>query len=378
MKKRFLAFACILTALPVFGADIKGRFVRLALTGNYIHIAELEVMSGNVNVALKKPATQSSVYGGAGPERVVDGNTNGNWQGASVNSTKNGDEWLEVDLGAASVIDAIVIYNRTDHADIGMPRIIGASVTVLDENRALVWQGTIKEPKALYRFEPGATPMEKPLVIDDLTLAVPTAIERIAFHGDSITFGGNASSRERSWPMLFKIMLEKKYTVSAMTNLAKPGTGAIAQRGSGETIAAFTPDLVCIMLGLNDMRKATPLDEYRSALESIVAAVRRSSPKALVMLGGPTWIEHYTVWTADGKPYANGVYDKGSRELHLAYREAVKAAAEKYKCAFVDVYAVMEGKPELLPDRTHPNDQGHEVIANCYIAAFRSLVDGSR
>lgn len=69
-----------------------------------------------VNVALNKPATQSSTVTGWGPadaSQAVDGNTDGNFFEHSVshtNSEPNG--WWQVDLGTSATLDHIVIWNR--------------------------------------------------------------------------------------------------------------------------------------------------------------------------------------------------------------------------------------------------------------------------
>ncbi|VVM24287.1 hypothetical protein BSPWISOXPB_5012 [uncultured Gammaproteobacteria bacterium] len=70
------------------------------------------------NLALEKPATQSSTY----PHRIiavagyaVDGNTDGEFLNSSTTHTK--DErgaWWQVDLGSKKNIKQIIIYNRTD------------------------------------------------------------------------------------------------------------------------------------------------------------------------------------------------------------------------------------------------------------------------
>ncbi|MBK6750550.1 MAG: discoidin domain-containing protein [Acidobacteria bacterium] len=76
-----------------------------------------------VNVALRKPAEQSSnIGGGFGPTEglaalAVDGNTDGNWFGKSVSHTAVGmsaNPWWKVDLGADHKVSKIQIWNRTD------------------------------------------------------------------------------------------------------------------------------------------------------------------------------------------------------------------------------------------------------------------------
>lgn len=76
-------------------------------------------VTGTTNLALGKPATQSSTLAGYGPSTAassaVDGNTDGNFGHGSVSHTDIvGDSWWQVDLGANATINSIAIWNRTD------------------------------------------------------------------------------------------------------------------------------------------------------------------------------------------------------------------------------------------------------------------------
>jgi hypothetical protein len=84
-------------------------------------IASVEMASGQqpagmTNLALRKPAVQSSTGYGGDAGRAVDGNTDGSYFGAnSVSHTNNGpNEWWQVDLGASYPIQVVRIWNRTD------------------------------------------------------------------------------------------------------------------------------------------------------------------------------------------------------------------------------------------------------------------------
>jgi len=69
--------------------------------------------AGPQNLALGKPATQSSTHADAA--RAVDGNTDGNWvKGSVAQTTNNAQAWWQVDLGAVQSIKQVVLYNRTD------------------------------------------------------------------------------------------------------------------------------------------------------------------------------------------------------------------------------------------------------------------------
>ncbi|WP_285710976.1 glycoside hydrolase N-terminal domain-containing protein [Microtetraspora sp. NBRC 16547] len=69
------------------------------------------------NLALRKPAEQSSTYpsGGGVASRAVDGNTNGDFSNTSVTHTNlENQPWWQVDLGVSQDIGEILVWNRTD------------------------------------------------------------------------------------------------------------------------------------------------------------------------------------------------------------------------------------------------------------------------
>ncbi len=94
----------------------RGRYVRIQLAGaGYLSLGEVDV-EGMRNIALGKPATQSSTVLGADAARAIDGNTSGQWSDGSVTHTDwQQPAWWQVDLGASfKSIDHVEIFNRTD------------------------------------------------------------------------------------------------------------------------------------------------------------------------------------------------------------------------------------------------------------------------
>lgn len=131
---------------PPESSKLSGRFVRVSLPGNtHLMLAEVQVFNGTENLALKGEATQSSVdY--EGPAKLAnDGNTNGHYfEGKSVTHTKlENNPWWEVDLKTAQPIDRIAIWNRTD-GGVGS-KLTGAKIEVLNADRKVVYEETIKE-----------------------------------------------------------------------------------------------------------------------------------------------------------------------------------------------------------------------------------------
>ena len=95
----------------------KYRYVRIyrdkdTTDGNHwMNIAEVEVFSGGVNVALGKNVTQRSIShpGTFDPPNLVDGNKTN-----FAHTNNEAVEWFLIDLGQAYEIEKVVITNRTD------------------------------------------------------------------------------------------------------------------------------------------------------------------------------------------------------------------------------------------------------------------------
>ena len=106
------------------GNDVRGRYVRVQLTGkNYLSLAEVRVnglAAGRLTeLAHSKKATQSSGISGSQAQaaRAVDGDTNGDFNAGSVTHTQlEQSPWWEVDLGESFSIDSVEVWNRTDSA----------------------------------------------------------------------------------------------------------------------------------------------------------------------------------------------------------------------------------------------------------------------
>ncbi len=126
--------------LAVCRASYNGGLFPGKVLGNTCNFAYTSVDAAT-NVALKKPASQSSNYSGSQglAATAVDGLISGSWP--NTNHTNNGaSEFWMVDLQGAFSINTIRIYNRTDCC---AERIVGAKVQVLDAAKNVVYTGPI-------------------------------------------------------------------------------------------------------------------------------------------------------------------------------------------------------------------------------------------
>lgn len=147
-QKNFVLSQISATWKPANPAKVEGRYVRLELSGKdrMLHVAEVEVLSGEENLALKGAAKQSSTDFGGDAQRAIDGNTDGDYVKKSVTHTgKQSNPWWEVDLGEARPIDSIRIWNRMDGGRSMAERIAGYRVQVLDAEHRVVWEDTPAE-----------------------------------------------------------------------------------------------------------------------------------------------------------------------------------------------------------------------------------------
>jgi hypothetical protein len=136
--------------VPPPDEKFEGRYVRIELPGQQriLSLAEVEVFSGEANIAQGRTVSQSSVESEGAPERAVDGDRTGEWDHGSVTHTAEQTEpWWEVDLGAVSKIDRIVVWNRTDYGEEHFHRrLANFRLQVLDEQRQPVFSRVVFEP----------------------------------------------------------------------------------------------------------------------------------------------------------------------------------------------------------------------------------------
>lgn len=111
-----------------------GRFVRVALppgVSGFLTISEVQVFSGNQNVARAGTATQSSVDYNSPAAKAIDGNHNGSFASCSCTKSEK-DAWWEIDLGRELPISSVAVWNRTDCCPERLDRI---SIQILDDRR---------------------------------------------------------------------------------------------------------------------------------------------------------------------------------------------------------------------------------------------------
>lgn len=141
-KDNFVITSIHAAVVPASEERLQGRYVRIELPGEskMLSLAEVQVFDGGRNVSLAGKASQSTTDFNGPPALAIDGQTDGDFRkAASTTHTANSkDPWWELDLGALTPIDRIVVWNRTD-GGLGS-RLQGYRIQVLDSERQQVWE----------------------------------------------------------------------------------------------------------------------------------------------------------------------------------------------------------------------------------------------
>lgn len=202
------------------------------------------------------------------------------------------------------------------------------------------------------------------------TLAAATPINpadyeapvRVACVGDSITQGSGAA-KGKSYPAQLQELLGPQWKVGNFgvsgRTLLRKGDYPYWNEKAYQNALAFKPDVVIIMLGTNDTKpqnwkhEAEFVTDYRDLVNSFLSL--ESKPRVFVCRPCPV-----------PEPGNFRITEKNV----LLEIPRIDALAAELKLGVIDMHAALKDKPELLPDRVHPNTEGAAEMAK---AAFKAL-----
>lgn len=178
---------------------------------------------------------------------------------------------------------------------------------------------------------------------------------KIAFFGDSVTTGYNASG-DKKFASLFQSWWEKNYSFYADWNIsAIVGTDSYIGVHRAESDMLYDePDIIFIEF-INDENT----EFYKESMDSLLR-------KCLSMPNKPAVILIETMWADGSSP--QGVHSELALEYGvpvLSFRDAVLPEIDAGALKWEDVFA----------DNVHPNDTGHELIAQMLISYCDSVAD---
>ena len=196
-----------------------------------------------------------------------------------------------------------------------------------------------------------------------LTLPAFAAPLRVACVGDSITFGLTLPDRETlSYPATLQRLSGDRYLagnfgVSGATALHVPYRSWIDTPACRDALA-FAPDLVVVMLGINDIFFPELHDQFPAHLRTLLARFQTlpSSPRLFLCTLTP-------VAPAEQRASANQV-------IRDILNPAIRAVAAQTGATVIDISAAFPNRLDLLPDSLHPTPAGAELIARTVLASL--------
>lgn len=202
----------------------------------------------------------------------------------------------------------------------------------------------------------GADPMSP---VDPSAYKAPV---RVACIGDSITKGAGAANG-KSYPSQLQELLGDSWKVGNFgvggRTLLKKGDVPYWREKAYQDALGFRPDVVIIMLGTNDTKpqnwkhKSEFASDYKDLVKSFLSL--ESKPRVYVCRPCPV-----------PEPGNFGINETALKEQI----PLIDAVAAEMKLGLIDMHAALADKPELLPDRVHPNTEGAGEMAR---AAFVAL-----
>ncbi|WP_248764178.1 SGNH/GDSL hydrolase family protein [Pseudarthrobacter sp. SSS035] len=147
-------------------------------------------------------------------------------------------------------------------------------------------------------------------------------------------------------------------------------------RGVGGSLSTATATLLVedppppasvyvVMTGLNDLRfggeSAESLERYSEALDSIFSAFHRADPDAAIVAVEQPHLVDFRL---------HAPYDRGSNELVDIFNEELRSVAATHRRVVVAEVEGWDSASMLDPDTVHPNDAGHNFLADVVTSAM--------
>ncbi len=191
----------------------------------------------------------------------------------------------------------------------------------------------------------------------------------ILFQGDSITDGNRGRSADPNHILghgYAFIIAAKHGAAFAATKLDFANRGVsgntvreLQKRWEKDTLE-LKPDVLSILIGVNDQSHGVPLDEYERSYDELITQAKTANPKLRLVLCEPFTLpvgkrkEGYEAWRA-------GIQ---------ARQDVVAKLAAKYDAALVRFQPVFAAACNIAPaehwiwDGVHPTYSGHQLMAD--------------
>jgi lysophospholipase L1-like esterase len=194
---------------------------------------------------------------------------------------------------------------------------------------------------------------------------------RILFQGDSITDGNRGRSADPNHILghgccsIIGAKYGARHPERRLTFMNRGISGNtvldLEKRWQKDTLD-LKPDVLSILIGVNDSGRNVPLEQYEQAYDRLLASTRAAQPNVRFVLGEPFFLPK------DGPPEAN------PRAQDVRKRQAIVAGlAEKYRAPVVRFQKMFDEACKRAPaeywiwDSVHPTCSGHQLMADEWV-----------
>lgn len=189
--------------------------------------------------------------------------------------------------------------------------------------------------------------------------------------GDSVTYGMSATTLEKCWVNRVVSMLEEyqgqpievknQGVCSNILSIESPAYQRSARPCGLERlhkdVIAHNPDMVFFAYGLNDSRGGTPVDIFRRDYQDAIDCIRKQIAPVIVIL------DLFYMHEAFYKECEG--WNESDYRVTETFNSVIREIAEENGLIFADVYSSLKGVDwAVCEDHCHPNDLGHQLIAN--------------
>ncbi len=176
--------------------------------------------------------------------------------------------------------------------------------------------------------------------------SAPQKIDKIVILGDSLTEGYGVAKSDAFPALLEKKMREDSYPNLEIVNSGIGGSTTASALSRLKWVLKSKPQLVILALGGNDGLRGTDLKTTEKNLDQAIKYAQKKGVR--VILAGMQIPPNY------GKEYTEN------------FKKIFPRLAKKYKVKLIPfLLKGVGGEADLnLPDGIHPNEEGHQVIAD--------------
>lgn len=180
----------------------------------------------------------------------------------------------------------------------------------------------------------------------------------ILFLGDSLT-AGYGLDEERAFPTIVQAKIDSLNLPFEVVNAGLSGETSSAGLRRINWLLKRKVDVLVLALGANDALRGVPLAVTRESLQSIVDKTKAKYPEVKVVIAG-----------MEAPPNLGEDYTAG-------FRQIFKDLAVENDAALIPfLLAGVAGNPELnLPDRIHPTEAGHKIVAENVWQVLRPVLE---